>query len=146
VTVAVHTIRQSCASTLEVLAGWRESRWPYDLLGMDPNGLVHKSFAIGVGQSIPVNLDRQVPATGVYVETEILVRFLWRLRPDNMRGDYDAALAGESALVVALVADPPSNRITFKRVVGRAVEAVSEGRNYFVGTIQMGVHHHYALN
>ncbi len=146
VSTPVATIRQSCATTLAALAGFRESRWPYDLLGLDPNGLVHKSFAVGVGRTIPVNLDRQVPSVGVYSETEVFVRFLWRLRADNMRADYDLAVAGENALVVALVADPPDNRITFRQVVGRVVEPIAEGKNYFVGTIQFGVHHHYALS
>jgi|TARA_Y100000310_G_scaffold290310_1_gene317393 hypothetical protein len=138
-------IRQSIASTLSALTGWTESRWVYDFMAYDPNTEIHRTFAIGVGATDPT------PPTGgrrisvVEAETEILVRYLWRIRGDAAADDYGAALDAGDGLLVAIHADwPEFTHVIFRGVLPRFVPVELEGR-YFVGEIRLGVKHAYAL-
>jgi len=144
--VAPATIRQGVATALDAVTGFRESRWPFDLIAFDPKTYVHKSFAVGLGRTQLVQqTDRQRLSVGAYVRTQVLARFLWRIRGNRMRADYDLALGGELSLVAAAKGSPPTNtHIVFEEVLGR--ELLSEDHVYFVGTIAFRVLHHYALS
>ena len=143
----VAEIHADIAATLAGVAGWRESRWPYDLLGMDPDSAVHKTFAVGFGPTTPLGEmrrgGRQQPAAGVQVETAFYVRILWRLRPDALRADYLAATDGEHDLVKALSGDWPASTHLFFRAVSER-QALETG--WYVGTTAWDVHHGYALS
>lgn len=141
--VSPSAIRQSLAVTLAALADWHESRWPYELIAMDPDQYVHKSFAVGVPQTTIEQRDRQRPTIGALATTQAHIRFLYRLRADNLRGDYDLALDAEQTLVAALKANPPTHTHLVLRSCSRTVQ---EEAGFFVGGLSFDVIHHYALS
>lgn len=140
-TVSPSEIRQAVASTLATLSGWRESRWPFELIGYDPDQYVHRSFAVGLPSSAEVRrTDRQ--KSSVLVTTDLAVRFLYRLRGDNLRNDYDSALDAEILLTKQIMTNPPTHTHVVFRGVQRTVDAEA---GYYVGTISVDVYHMYAL-
>ena len=81
-------------------AGWRASRYAYDLFpGPDSRQVEHLAFAVGVPRTTPEALDRQSRALGITVRTGLGVRFTCRLRADAQVGDFDAALDHEVDLI-----------------------------------------------
>lgn len=144
-TVTPSAIRQSIASTLSGLSGWSESRWVFDFMAWDPDGEIHKTFAVGIGATDPTAPTGGRRKTVVEAETEVRVRYLWRIRGDAAVDDYDAALDGGDALLVAIhKAWPEYTHAIFRGVLPRSVPPELEGR-YFVGEIRIGVKHALAL-
>lgn len=88
---------------------WQESPFHIDLQGTDPQMTVHLTFAVGVLDTAPHQLDRQRPSVGSVTRTGIVVRYTHHCRADSQVEDYRAALvAGERmiAAVLALDGDP----------------------------------------
>lgn len=85
-------------------AGWAESRYHPDLIGLDPLSVVHLSFAVAVGSTTPANLDRQRRSAGAVGETGITLRWIHRVRADAQVADYSDALGAGEALVSAVLA------------------------------------------
>lgn len=143
--VAPSAIRRDIAGTLDALSGWKESPWAYDLMAYDPNTEIHKTFSVGVGRTDPTAPTGGRRQTVVQAETEIFVRYLWRLRGDAHVTDYDAGTDAGDALLVAIHANwPAKTHVIFRSVMPRMVPPELEGR-YFVGEIRLGVKHAYAL-
>jgi len=138
-------IRGSIATTLEALSGWTESRWVYDFMAYDASTEIHQTFALGVGATNPTAPTGGRRKAVVEAETEILVRYLWRIRGDAAITDYDAALDAGDDLLVAIHANwPLYTHVIFRGVLPRFVPIELEGR-YFIGEIRLGVKHAYAL-
>jgi len=139
--VAPSAIRQALASTLDAVSDWRESRWPYEMLGYDPRRHLHRSYAVGILQTTTLR-ERQIAARGTPVTSRVGVRWLYQLRADNMRGDYDSALDAELTLVAAIMASWPTSSHIILRSASRTL---TEDGAYVVGTITLDVPHVYAL-
>ena len=93
-------VRQRVATACAGVSGWTESTVPIDVFGRDPNTAVHQSFVVGVGQLTTAG-GRQRRAVGARVESQVRVSWAWRLQPKNQIASYDAALAGQVALIIA---------------------------------------------
>lgn len=97
--VSLQTIRQRFADAITDLTGFDESRNPYDGYGRSPNTVAHKRFSIGVGSVSSRDDDRQRRLQGIMSETEILVRFAFRIRPKDQIDSYDDALQSAQQVI-----------------------------------------------
>ncbi len=89
--------------------GWRESRYPAELLGMDSRDIRHLAFAVGLPSTTPADGERQstrngATTKGAIVASRVLVRWGYRLRADGEAADYSAMLDAEAVLVAAVLA------------------------------------------
>ena len=98
-TVSLSTIRQRFADAISALDGFTESRNPYDGYGRSPNTVAHKRFSVGVGSVSSRDDDRQRRLQGIMSETEILVRFAFRIRPKDQIDSYDDALQSAQQVI-----------------------------------------------
>jgi hypothetical protein len=96
-------LRQAVESTLtSALTGFKVSRFCFDIYPGSSRTLEHKSFAVGLGDTALYSpRDRQKPALGVPVTTDVLVAFVYRLRGDAQVADYDAGLSLEQTVLRA---------------------------------------------
>jgi len=97
--VSLQTIRQRFANAITDLTGFDESRNPYDGYGRSPNTVAHKRFSVGVGSVSSRDDDRQRRLQGIMLETEILVRFAFRIRPKDQIDSYDDALQSAQQVI-----------------------------------------------
>lgn len=97
--VSLSTIRQRFASAISALAGFDESRNPFDGYGRSPNTVAHKRFSVGVGTVTSRDDDRQRRSTGIMTDTDVLVRFAFRIRPKDQIESYDDALDAAAEVI-----------------------------------------------
>jgi hypothetical protein len=90
--VSLSTIRKRFASAVTTLSGFDESRNPFDGYGRSPNTIAHKRFSVGVGTVTSREDDRQRRSDGIMTDTQMSVRFAFRIRPKDQIDSYDNAL------------------------------------------------------
>lgn len=90
--VSLSTIRSRFATQINALSGFDESRNPYDGYGRSPNTIAHKRYAVGIRGVVSREDDRQRRATGVMSETQVFVRYAFRIKPKDQVDSYDDAL------------------------------------------------------
>lgn len=90
--VSLSTIRQRFATQIDTLTGFNQSRNPYDGYGRSPNTIAHQRFSVGIRGVNSRDDDRQRRSAGVMSETEVFVRYAFRIRPKDQVISYDDAL------------------------------------------------------
>jgi hypothetical protein len=129
--LTLSALRQRLAVVLEAVAGVTESRYPFELFGRDFDQVTHKGFALGITSTDLHEGDRrQRVSEGAY-----------RLRGDDQRGSYDAALDHEQALIQALLAATRAD--LHIRVTGMTRRTVPEG--WVLGVTRYAAITRYAL-
>ena len=147
--IAIADTRARVAAAVEALAvpgPWRESRWSWDLFPADPSVYAHLSFAVGVpttrfaaaGESVR----HKRGADGGLVESDLSVRWTYRMRADRQVGDYDAALGAEAALIVALGGVPLTDMHLW--IVEMRRELTGDGA-WMLGDVRCIVRHRIAV-
>ena len=124
--------------------GWRESAYAYDQLGLDGASVVHLSYALEVGRSIPHQLDRQRLAVGAVAMTQIAVRYLHARRGDAQVADTDAALRAGRALLAAVLVTDRDPDLSVQWVDEGPLVAVGDG-TFLRGQLGFQVVHRAAL-
>jgi hypothetical protein len=97
--VSLSTIRQRFAQAISDLSGFEQSRNPYDGYGRSPNTVAHKRFSVGINAVSSRDDDRQRRADGIMTETEVSVRFAFRIRPKDQIDSYDDALDAAAQVI-----------------------------------------------
>jgi hypothetical protein len=100
--VSLSTVRQRFATKIADLSGFSEGRNPYDGYGRSPNTVAHKSFSVGIRGVTSRDDDRQRRSTGIMSETEVFVRYAFRIRPKDQLDSYDDALDSAQTVIQAL--------------------------------------------
>lgn len=93
-------IRQRFATKIATVAGFTQSRNPLDGAIRTPQSVAHKRYWVGVVSSSGSSEDRQ--AGKVLCDTEIQVKFAYRLRPKDQITDLDGAWDVSQTLITAL--------------------------------------------
>jgi hypothetical protein len=101
-TVKLSTIRQRFATKITSLDGFEESRNPFDGYGRSPNTIAHKRFAVGIRSVSSRDDDRQRSAAGALTETEVFVRYAYRIKPKDQIDSYDNGLDSAQDVIEAL--------------------------------------------
>ena len=116
---------------------------PWALLNQGSQLDRHRSFAVGIISTDPVDGDRQRKARGMMAHTLVSVSHVYQLRVDDAVDDYDRALDDEIAVMDAIqsVAASLNLSITVDSIPARRV-----GLDYiYTGEIRLLAHHRYPL-
>jgi len=97
--VSLSTIRSRFATAISSLDGYDESRNPYDGYGRSPNTIAHQRFSVGIRGVTSRTDDRQRESDGVMTETEVFVRYPFRIRPKDQVSSYDLALSSAESVI-----------------------------------------------
>ena len=89
--IKISTVRQKIAAQIATLSGFHQPKLPPEYLGRITDTIAHKAFGVEVNQVVNIP-ERQRLTVGVYVQSTIIVKFAYRLRPhDTYPIDYDAS-------------------------------------------------------
>ena len=136
-------VRSSFATLLAALPNWSQSRFAADVFGRDADSLLNRCFAVGLGQTRNRNPDgfRGRPSEGLLVDTDLVVRWAYRLNLKDQHVSRDAAEAAGQELVVACerydATWPGELKVLLDTVNG---EVVASGE-WYVGTATFRVTH-----
>jgi hypothetical protein len=154
-TCTVAQLRQSVVSRIEALSGWWCAPVAYDAFnaGGVPEAVpalkAHLAFVVGTPSSSPVDMaERQKPAQGVWVQTDMRVRFLARYTPGPTKAvaSIDAATAAELALIQQLLAVSPTWPATFKLVwASTPSRALIASGEWFLHEVAFNAYHRLPL-
>lgn len=127
--VSLANVRQRIAVRVATVTGFTESRLPLDLFGLVPESVGHRRFAVKVSASDPLET-RQAVRNGLYLQTRVLVRFAYRLRPKDIKTDVDLATDAEELVIAAILADDTTLKaslsVQYLSTLGRTVTSSGE--------------------
>lgn len=140
--VSISTVRKRFADKMATLSGFTESRNPLGTI-RTPQSVAHKRFWVGVDSSKGRPDDRQ---TGrVLMETGILVKFSYRLRPKDQITDLDSALdSGEDVIQLLTTRSAPLHSDLQIRFISLQSELAPSGE-FVIETIEFNVIHTISL-
>lgn len=99
----VSALRLRLATQIGTIPGWRESRWPYDVMPAEPGAYAHLAYAVGVlSTEFDAPLESSITrrgALGGAVTTAFGIRWTASIKADGAVAAYDAALDHEAALL-----------------------------------------------
>lgn len=122
--------------------GWRRSN---HLIGQpsDGRGTRHRSYAVGLGESVPDARSRQ--RGDVLTQTRVVVQWWWKnVSPTARPADYAALLSAERGLVATIRATTSTGKlhsILLERIMPRIVEP--DGT--YMGELRFIAQHKYDL-
>ena len=94
-------IRDAFKQQVETVSGFKLVKVLPDYFGRAQDTIAHKGFTVAVNTSAQAT-ERQRRAVGVYLQTDVQVRFSFRLRPlDVYPTDYDLCLNAEESVILA---------------------------------------------
>lgn len=136
----VVAVRSLLATALSGVSGWRESTSAPGIFGTDPQPSMHKSFAVGIVETLVSTAEgRHVnSAAGVLAETMAEVRWGYLLRADNQVLAHSEALTAEAALIAACCGVSRSGGAKVR--LDRAQRDTSQS-GWMLGTIRFRVIH-----
>ena len=139
-------IRQRIATAVGGLSGYAESRWVPEHFGLDPSGLLHKSFAVAYGGGAPAPFSagqRQRLTEGFRQASRFSVRVCYRLRGDAQRADYDTALDGLGIIQKTVIG--VSSADLHIQIESDAAPEISLTGEWFLGRLVFTCYHRIAL-
>jgi hypothetical protein len=143
--VSLSTIRKRFASAVTTLSGFDESRNPFDGYGRSPNTIAHKRFSVGVGTVTSREDDRQRRSDGIMTDTQMSVRFAFRIRPKDQIDSYDNALdAAEQVIEIITNRSTPLHDSLQIRFTGLDNELADSGE-WCTLTLSFSVLHYIQL-
>tara|TARA_R100001440_G_scaffold75739_1_gene103829 strand:+ start:9716 stop:10159 length:444 start_codon:yes stop_codon:yes gene_type:complete len=143
--VSLSTIRKRFASAVTTLSGFDESRNPFDGYGRSPNTIAHKRFSVGVGTVTSREDDRQRRSDGIMTDTQMSVRFAFRIRPKDQIESYDNALdAAEQVIEIITNRSTPLHDSLQIRFTGLDNELADSGE-WCTLTLSFSVLHYIQL-
>ncbi len=94
-------IRDAFKQQVETVNGFKLMKVLPDYFGRAQDTIAHKGFTVSVATSAQ-GAERQRRAVGVYLQTDVQIRFSFRLRPlDVYPTDYDLCLNAEEQVILA---------------------------------------------
>lgn len=153
--LTVRAIRDRVVAHLGTALGsaaspWHLSRRAYDEMdrgaARDPIDVAHQSYAVATPRTI-IQAGRQRRDLPQHVGTQVHVRWLYRLRPEDHDGDYADALDAEAVLLRAVLATPPDPQLLVQLDEGPSRRTLApDTGGYVLGEMHFVVYHGLALN
>ncbi len=151
-TLSVSAVRARIAALAEALttpSNWTESKWPYGAFpAAEPMGSQQLTFAVGIPSS---SFDSHIEtsrgsrgANGGAAHSDVRIAWLYRIRADAARADYDAALDAEGVLLAALTVSTAHTSGLHISIDGASRALTGDGA-YLLGEVRLTAQHRIAI-
>ena len=137
----VRQLREDVTTRMLTLSGWRESRVLPESFGRDADSIAHKAFTVHAVTTKDLRQYRGKPAEGTLVETDLEVRFSWRMVPKDMSTSYDDSLDGAQAVINNLMTYDANWPSSYKVQVLETSQAATETGEWVIGVVSFRVVH-----
>lgn len=136
-------VRTLVAGRLGALSGWTQSRIAYDGFGRDPDSVLHKGYAVGLGETRDRRESgyRGRPAEGLLTDTVVLVAYGYRLVPKDQVASRDLAETAGQELVNQLMAYGAAWPGDLKVRLESVTSEVTASGDWYIGTQSYTVTH-----
>jgi hypothetical protein len=141
--VSVKELQRAIANKINALAGFREVRQLPELFGRTQNTLAHLGFAVEVTSTAETN-ERQRIAVGLYANTQVRIKYAYRLRPHDLVLDYGNALDKEGLIISAVMDRNYAKGIEIRFV--RATRRTPDSQEYLISEIELQALHTISLS
>ena len=139
--LSLSQLRQAVATQISGIEGFTESRIPPDYFGRNENTVAHLRFAVQMQTSSQAN-ERQRRAVGCMMETNLRVKFAYRLRPkDAYPTDHDLGLDAEESVIKAVLASYEGIRNEVQIRYDRTVRDITDSTEYMLFDIEFNTFH-----
>ena len=144
-TKTVRQLREDVTTRILTLTGWRESRVLPETFGRDADSIAHKAFIIHAVTTKDLRLYRGKPAEGTLTETDLEVRFSWRMVPKDMSTSYDDSLDGAQAVINVLMVYDATWPSSYKVQLLETSQVATDTGEWVIGSILFRVVHNLPL-
>ena len=133
-------IRRTLRAHLDAVGkvgGWVEAPGVPDLLGQDPRAVLHLGYSVAMPSTAPISQDRQGRGgthTVTVAQSQVLVRWSYRLPANDQRTGYDLALEAEAEMV-RLALSCRADELVLR--YGTASRATTADGSHLLGTITL---------
>ena len=137
----VRQLREDVTTRILTLSGWRESRVLPETFGRDADSIAHKAFVVHPVTTKDLRQYRGKPAEGTLVETDLEVRFSWRMVPKDMSTSYDDSLDGAQAVINNLMTYDANWPSSYKVQVLETSQAATDTGEWVIGVVSFRIVH-----
>ena len=137
----VRQLREDVTTRILTLSGWRESRVLPETFGRDADSIAHKAFVVHPVATKDLRQYRGKPAEGTLVETDLEVRFCWRMVPKDMSTSYDDSLDGAQAVINNLMTYDANWPSSYKVQVLETSQAATDTGEWVIGVVAFRIVH-----
>ena len=137
----VRQLREDVTTRILTLSGWRESRVLPETFGRDADSIAHKAFVVHPVATKDLRQYRGKPAEGTLVETDLEVRFSWRMVPKDMSTSYDDSLDGAQAVINNLMTYDANWPSSYKVQVIETSQAATDTGEWVIGVVSFRIVH-----
>ena len=137
----VRQLREDVTTRILTLSGWRESRVLPESFGRDADSIAHKAFIVHAVTTKDLRQYRGKPAEGTLVETDLQIRFSWRMAPKDMSNSYDDSLDGAQAVIQLLMVYDATWPSSYKVQVIETSQAATDTGEWVIGVVTFRIVH-----
>ena len=138
-------IRSRFATKIKTLSGFTESRNPFDDFNRFPNTIAQKRFAVGIGPIQALEEQRESSLTGLMCQTQVQVKYPYRLRPKDQVTDYDLSMDVAQDVIKACTNRSPPLHTNLQIFFQQMEHEITESGEYIITTLQFTVLHQISL-
>ncbi len=133
-------LRAAVASQIDSISGYRQVQMLPDYFERTQNTLAHKGFSVGIATSNGLN-ERQRRSVGLFVESVVRVRIAYRIRPNDIILDYDAAMDAEKTVIGKVLDTYASIKSGVEIRFSRVTRFSPDSQEYLISDIEfLSVH------
>lgn len=140
--VSFSQIRSAVSSQISGLSGFNLLSLPPAFVGRIQKTKAHLGFSVGIDQSSATEERQRRINDGYYLNSNVTVRFLYRLRPlDLYPTDYDSALDIEETVIEAVLQSYQSIRAGIQLRYESSVREISPALEFMSITLTFNILH-----
>ena len=137
----VRQLREDVTTRVLTLTGWRESRVLPESFGRDADSIASKAFVVHPVATRDLRQYRGKPAEGTLVETDLQIRFSWRIAPKDMSNSYDDSLDGAQAVINVLMVYDATWPSSYKVQLIETSQAATDTGEWVIGVVTFRIVH-----
>lgn len=134
-------IRAAFKQQVETVSGFKLVKVLPDFFGRAQDTVADKGFTVGVSTSAQAT-ERQRRSVGVYIQSDVQIKFSFRLRPlDVYPTDYDLCLDAEEQVILACLNSYASIQPQVQTRYVNSQRESTDSNEYMIVTINFTVLH-----
>ena len=133
--------RSAIAAQVATIAGMKIIPFPGQYFGRVQNSLAHLGYSVSVDSSDAI-ADRQRATSPIYTKTNTVVTFAYRLRPQDVIIDLDAATDKEELLIKKCISAYTAIRPGLEVRYNRSTRTIPDSIEYIIIRIELSAYHH----
>ena len=139
--ISFANVRAAIAQQVATVAGMKIIPFPGQYFGRVQNSLAHLGYSVSVDTSEAME-DRQRATSPIYTRTNSVVTFAYRIRPQDVITDLDAATEKEELLIKKCIASYASIRPGLEVRYNRSTRTIPDSIEYIIIRIELSAYHH----